>query len=1549
MSKSRSKRVIEPSDRVLRSDTLRMAEGGYAVTLVDSHTSTTVTVTQATAGASHVSGGRTPVRFDSPELNEMFAQVTASSSPTLKRKVAVCSAQKTQVDPLYAHYKQMGVDLGLTGVDLARFVSDQLAAERQENLRRQEMERQESLRREMLANQKQELENQRAEQKAREQLMREEKELLRQELAKQRFEQEQREARQERIRSQELDTMKEALDGRNKKPTDSYKVKIEAFDDSQDIDSYLQHYEKIATVNKWDKSVWLIRLVPLLTGKAREVYLSLTPAEADDYETLKKALLQHFSRTAEYYQRLFREARKRSEETFEQFLKRIKVFLDRWIQLSDCNPKNAEELYDFFLREQLFSILSPEIAVKVREAKASTAKEIAVRASEVLAARVPIRLDTGASYGRFKRGYDHAHKKDHHTGNKWDQKNKDQKGQEKKEGSSHGFREHKDSSSKEGKKSRENVVCYKCDGKGHYARECKKQASVKAIISPTKTPSSKDKAVFDPECKVKINGQIAKGFRDTGATDTVVKSKFVKPGDYLGQTVKVEMADPRFSREYPLAVVDVESDFLTGKVVAIVIDHIRPDLFLGNQARLVSHEWVPVPVIPESKASIAVQTRAQAKKETKKSEPVPVVVVEGIDVTPEQFGDMQKADQSLDKAFEASRDGLPRGKSGVKYKISKGILKRHFEKDGNVYSQVCVPQQLRLKVMKIAHDTPMAGHLGAKKTQERIWGEFYWPGMCADIRRYCISCDRCQKITPKGRVSKVPLGKMPLAHDPFDRVAVDIVGPLKPASEKGNRYILVMVDYATRYPEAIPLKTVESEEVAEALWVMWSRLGIPREVLTDRGTQFTGAVMQEVYRLLAVKGLTTTPYHAQCNGLVERFNGTLKSMIRKLVAENPRQWDRMVPAVLFAYREVPQESTGFSPFELLYGRTVRGPMSVLRNQWTKEESGSENRVSNAYVLELRNRIAETCEIARKSLEKESTRQKRHFDLKTKKREFKPGDRVLLLLPEKNNKLEMEWRGPYLVQTRVGEADYQIMVKGKKKLFHANLLKKYVERIPSACGLAVVEDTEDWEEPQITKQGIPVISLEASESVEDVQLDPEAPEMHQEIRELTAQFKEVLTDLPLRTNLATCDIRLEHDKPVSTKQYPLPFNKTEVVVKEVDTMLKMGVIERSKSPYSSPIVLVEKSDGKIRFCIDYRKLNKIVIFDNEPMPCVDYLFAKIGKAKYFSKIDLCKGYWQIPMLEEDKHKTAFVTPQGCFQWTVMPFGLKTAGAVFSRMMRELLSPLGISDEISNFMDDLLIATETKERHIYCLRVLFQRLREVQLAARPTKCYLGFKKLSYLGHVIEEGKITPEESKVQKIQKAARPVTKKQVRSFLGLVGFYRSFIENFSTVALPLTEATKKGEPNVIQWNQGREESFDALKRVMSENPVCILPNMDKDFFLRTDASDVGLGAVLLQDHGQGLQPVAYASKKLSGAERNYSTIEKECFAIVWAVGKYQPYLYGRTFVIQTDHHPLQFLNQMKATNKRLMRWALMLQPFSYKIQAIPGKDNVGADFLSRNV
>nr|XP_034307430.1 uncharacterized protein LOC117682907 [Crassostrea gigas] len=532
---------------------------------------------------------------------------------------------------------------------------------------------------------------------------------------------------------------------------------------------------------------------------------------------------------------------------------------------------------------------------------------------------------------------------------------------------------------------------------------------------------------------------------------------------------------------------------------------------------------------------------------------------------------------------------------------------------------------------------------------------------------------------------------------------------------------------------------------------------------------------------------------------------------------------------------------------------------------------------------------------------------------------------------------------------LGQMDYKIDMGGKLKTFHANLLKKYVERdtlncgVLSTCAISLIDFSDlDDDEQQDSILMPPVTQTETAKDIKFA--DRLTPDQLETAKSLCDSFSDVFTDIPGMTNLVEHKIVVTSSEPVRVKPYPIPFSTEKTITKEVQKMLQLNVIEPSSSPYSAPVVIARKKDGTNRFCIDYRRLNCATVFDAEPMPSPESIFSKMTGKKFVSKIDLSKGYWQVPMADESKPLTAFSTPSGLYQFRTMPFGLVNAPATFSRMMRKLLQGM---NGVENFIDDVIVFTDTFEEHLHILKTVFERLRDAGLAARPTKCFIGFDKIDCLGHMVGNKCLEPEQDKIDAVRNAPIPQTKKQVRAFLGLAGFYRKFIPNFSAIAIPLSDLTKKGQPNKVIWTESQQRAFDTLKHMLSERPILKLPEFNETFILRTDAADDGIGAVLLQMEDDEKLPVAYASRKLQPREKAYAVIEKECLAVVWGIQKFHQYLYGREFLLETDHQPLTYLNKAKTENSRLMRWALQLQPYRFRIMAIKGSDNVGADYLSR--
>nr|KAG5704039.1 hypothetical protein BaRGS_032128 [Batillaria attramentaria] len=674
--------------------------------------------------------------------------------------------------------------------------------------------------------------------------------------------------------------------------------------------------------------------------------------------------------------------------------------------------------------------------------------------------------------------------------------------------------------------------------------------------------------------------------------------------------------------------------------------------------------------------------------------------------------------------------------------------------------------------------------------------------MTRDIRVYCASCDICQKTQAKGRVKDIPLDFMPRIDIPFKRVAVDLVGPIHPPSEEKHTHILTVIDVATRFPEAIPLKKTDSATVAEALLAVFSRMGLPEEIQTDNGSTFTSEMMAEFRRLLSIKSVLSSPYHAQSNGVVERLHGTLKPILKKLITSQPRQWHRYLPTALFSIRELPNASTGYSPFQLLFGRQPRGPVDLLANAWTGGTDAGEAKTTFEYVVDLKNMIYDTCKLAHDAVDQARKTQKMYHDKKSTPRKFSVGDKVLLLLPTTANKLQMQWKGPYTVK-EVLNNDYRIEMNGSTKVYHANMLKHYFERENNPASTATAQedlqapvaqqaDSVPPEETELHFEDVPAqvailmaededttLSLPTVDTSPDegdwrsVHIDPELDaDQVAELQKVFESFKDILKDTPgASKGSVRHEIRVTTDTPIRRKPYPLPFAAREDFIREVKELQDLGIIEPSTSPYCSPVVLVPKKNStKKRLCLDLRALNEVTVFDAEPIPDQEEIFTRLAGAKFFTKFDLAKGYYQLFIEEKDRPKTAFQTPLGLRQFRRVPFGLISAPATFARAMREVLGETGI-----NFFDDILAASHSWRQHVSDVNVILHKLRQGGFTVKPDKVCAGFRKLEFLGHVIGEGMIQPTQDKIDNILKIATPATKKQVRSLLGTVGYYKKFI------------------------------------------------------------------------------------------------------------------------------------------------------------------------------
>ena len=402
---------------------------------------------------------------------------------------------------------------------------------------------------------------------------------------------------------------------------------------------------------------------------------------------------------------------------------------------------------------------------------------------------------------------------------------------------------------------------------------------------------------------------------------------------------------------------------------------------------------------------------------------------------------------------------------------------------------------------------------------------------------------------------------------------------------------------------------------------------------------------------------------------------------------------------------------------------------------------------------------------------------------------------------------------------------------------------------------------------------------------------------------------------------------------------------EVVDEQIDEMLEKGVIEPSDSPWSSPIVIVPKKNGKFRFCIDYRKVNEVTEKDAYPLPQINAILDRLREARYISSIDLQNGYWLVPLTKDSKPITAFTVPgRGLFQFRVMPFGLHSAPATFQRLLDRIIGP-DMEPRAFAYLDDIIILGKTFEEHLDNLREVFRRLRHAKLILNAEKCEFGQKSLKYLGHIVTENGVQTDPEKVASIVQFPQPGNLRQLRQFLGMASWYRRFVQDFSRVVAPLTKLLRKNYR--WKWDTEQEGAFQELKRCLTESPILVCPDFERPFNLQTDASDYGLGVALTQEVDGQDRAIAYASRTLTPAEKNYSVTEKECLAIVWGIEKMRPYLEGYHFTVTTDHQSLTWLHSIKSPIGRLARWSVFLQQYDFDIVYRKGALNRVADALSR--
>ena len=448
----------------------------------------------------------------------------------------------------------------------------------------------------------------------------------------------------------------------------------------------------------------------------------------------------------------------------------------------------------------------------------------------------------------------------------------------------------------------------------------------------------------------------------------------------------------------------------------------------------------------------------------------------------------------------------------------------------------------------------------------------------------------------------------------------------------------------------------------------------------------------------------------------------------------------------------------------------------------------------------------------------------------------------------------------------------------------------------------------------------------------------------ELPPIVCEYADVFPeDLPGLPPIRDIEFRIDlapGTMPISVPAYRMAPTELKELKTQIEDLLNKGFIRPSASPWGAPVLFARKKDGSLRLCIDYRKLNRVTIKNKYPLPRIDDLLDQLRGSKCFSKIDLRSGYHQLRVHEQDISKTAFRSRWGHYEFLVMPFGLTNAPAAFMDLMNRIFSPF-LDQFVIVFIDDILIYSPTREEHAQHLQIVLQTLRDHQLYAKYSKCEFWLPEVKFLGHVVSGDGVAVDSSKIEAVMDWQTPKNVFEVRSFLGLAGYYRRFVLDFSRLALPMTRLTRKGIK--FTWDEACEQAFQQLKTRLTTAPVLVIPTRELGYAVYCDASHDGLGCVLMQEG----KVVAYASRQLKPHEKNYPTHDLELAAVVFALKSWRHYLYGEKFEVFSDHKSLKYIFTQRDLNLRQRRWMEYLEDYDFELLYHPGKANVVADALSR--
>jgi len=900
----------------------------------------------------------------------------------------------------------------------------------------------------------------------------------------------------------------------------------------------------------------------------------------------------------------------------------------------------------------------------------------------------------------------------------------------------------------------------------------------------------------------------------------------------------------------------------------------------------------------------------------------------------------QRGDPSLTHCWEMAQ--LNKGN----FIVDRGILFHVDHVEGERVCQLCVPECKRNSVMQLAHDSVFSGHLAERKTRERIRLSFYWPKLRQYVKQYVATCHDCQLRSRPKTLDRVPITPITRADLPFQVLHMDCVGPINPPSAQGHQYCLCIVDNCTRWPTVYALKSLSARAVCEALLDLFVNVGVPSKIISDNATNFSGQLTQELLLRLGCSPVFVTPGHPQASGLVERFNKTCKDMLHHVIQQHGRQWHRVIPLAVWALREVPNATTGVSPYMLVYGRVPRGPLAVLKDSWTSQRDvkADVGKPVEEYMNDLRCRLKKAADWATLHAQHGQHVYTHNYNLRSRDKHFDEGDKVIVLDDDAAGKLCKRWQGPATVVRVKSPYSYLVdMGDGRVRHVHANKIRKFNVRVQ---GCNVISESDD-DFGRVLVPGDVQSEVMPSVHVDCSKIEHLSNEQRKQLGDLIDEFAVCFSDKPGLCRIAEHRSQVtEGFQPKRMRPYRVPEIMKPEVERQIKDLLDAGLIVRSNSPMASPLVCVAKKQGGVRLACDYRYVNSFTIADAFPLCTIDEMIRKVGRGRYISVFDAKSGYWQFLVYPQDRWLTAFVTHEGLYEWVRMPFGLRNAGATFVRAVTGILQPL--QEFSGSYVDDMAVGSEDWSTHLVHLRRFFMTIWAAGLTLNLSKCEFAQPEVRLLGHIVGSGVKKADPQRLGAIAEIPRPTTKRELRRLLGAVGYYREYIPQFAEVAKPLTDLTNKRFSNFILWREEHERAFLTLQQKLCSPPVLALPDIGRPYHLHTDASGYAVAAALGQMHeGKTEKPIAFASQKLSGSQLSWPIIEKEAYAIIWALNRFRDIIFGAHVTIFCDHNPLQYIRECAPKSSKLLRWSLSLQEFDVEIKYTKGAENVVADYLSR--